>query len=162
MSIFATVLPAWATWNTQTSPLTKRSYVMEKAVLSENELAQHWGVSPKTLQRWRTEGRGPHYLKLSKRVVYPVVEIRSFESSALYGSTSERARTSDAQPSSRPNLLTAQEAATATGLPIYMFTNKRVRDAAGVPCIHINSSLRFNMHEVLAWARRSSEESEQS
>ena len=32
---------------------------MEKVVLSENELAQHWGVSPKTLQRWRSEGRGP-------------------------------------------------------------------------------------------------------
>ena len=57
---------------------------MEKVVMSENELAQHWGVSPKTLQRWRSEGRGPRYLKLSKRVVYPLVEIRTFESNALY------------------------------------------------------------------------------
>jgi transposase-like protein len=39
---------------------------MEKYVLSENELAERWGVNPKTLQRWRSEGRGPHYLKLSK------------------------------------------------------------------------------------------------
>ena len=36
---------------------------MEKLVLSENELAQRWGMSPKTLQRWRSEGRGPRFLK---------------------------------------------------------------------------------------------------
>src|ERR1700693_4638502 len=63
----------------------------ERRVLSENELAQRWGVSPKTLQRWRSEGRGPRYLKLSKRVTYPLVEIRTYEYSALHESTSERA-----------------------------------------------------------------------
>ena len=63
---------------------------MEKVVMSENELAQHWGVNLKTLQRWRSEGRGPRYLKLSKKVVYPLVEIRTFEANALYASTSER------------------------------------------------------------------------
>jgi hypothetical protein len=36
----------------------------DRRVLNENELAQRWGVSPKTLQRWRSEGRGPRYLKL--------------------------------------------------------------------------------------------------
>ena len=40
----------------------------DRRVLNENELAQRWGLSPKTLQRWRSEGRGPRYLKLSKRV----------------------------------------------------------------------------------------------
>jgi hypothetical protein len=43
----------------------------DRRVLNENELAQRWGLSPKTLQRWRSEGRGPRYLKLSKRVSYP-------------------------------------------------------------------------------------------
>ena len=28
---------------------------MEKLVLNENELAQRWGISSKTLQRWRCE-----------------------------------------------------------------------------------------------------------
>ena len=91
---------------------------MEKVVLSENELAQHWGVSPKTLQRWRTEGRGPRYLKLSKRVVYPVAEIRTFESNALYGSTSERV-TSAAQPPTS-HLLTAKEAILLNELPDHL------------------------------------------
>jgi predicted site-specific integrase-resolvase len=63
----------------------------DRRVLNENELAQRWGVSPKTLQRWRNEGRGPRYLKLSKRVSYPVDAITEFERKALHDSTSERA-----------------------------------------------------------------------
>ena len=63
----------------------------DRRVLNENELAQRWGVSPKTLQRWRSEGRGPRYLKLSKRVSYPLEAILDFEYSALHESTAERA-----------------------------------------------------------------------
>ena len=62
----------------------------QRRVLSETELAQRWGVSPKTLQRWRTEGRGPQYLKLSKRVTYPLDVIAQYEQDALHASTSER------------------------------------------------------------------------
>lgn len=62
----------------------------ERRVLTENELANRWGISPKTLQRWRTEGRGPHYMKLSKRVVYPLDVIIKFERHALYASTSQK------------------------------------------------------------------------
>ena len=62
----------------------------DRRVLNENELAQRWGISPKTLQRWRSEGRGPRYLKLSKRVSYPLEAILDFEYSALHESTAER------------------------------------------------------------------------
>ena len=40
----------------------------KKIALNENELATRWGISPKTLQRWRCEGRGPKYFKLSTSV----------------------------------------------------------------------------------------------
>ena len=80
------------------SPQTRSSYPAintlapgDRRVLNENELAQRWGVSPKTLQRWRSEGRGPRYLKLSKRVSYPLEAILDFEYSALHESTAERA-----------------------------------------------------------------------
>jgi len=63
----------------------------DRRVLNENELAQRWGISPKTLQRWRSEGRGPHYLKLSKRVSYPLESVIDFERIALHESTSARA-----------------------------------------------------------------------
>ena len=62
----------------------------DRRVLNENELAQRWGISPKTLQRWRSEGRGPRYLKLSKRVTYPLEAITEYEHCALHVSTSER------------------------------------------------------------------------
>ncbi|MFM7009690.1 MAG: helix-turn-helix transcriptional regulator, partial [Betaproteobacteria bacterium] len=54
-----------------------------KITLNENELATRWGISPKTLQRWRCEGRGPKYFKLSKRVSYPIDEILAFEFESL-------------------------------------------------------------------------------
>ncbi len=80
------------------SPQTRSSYPAintlapgDRRALNENELAQRWGVSPQTLQRWRSEGRGPRYLKLSKRVSYPLEAILDFEYSALHESTAERA-----------------------------------------------------------------------
>ena len=69
----------------------------DRRVLNENELAQRWGISPKTLQRWRSEGRGPRYLKLSKRVSYPLEAVIDFEYSALHDSTSERVAKSGGQ-----------------------------------------------------------------
>lgn len=64
---------------------------METLFLNEPQLACRWGVSPKTLQRWRMDGRGPKYLKLSKRVVYPIEDILDFEDRSAYLSTSARA-----------------------------------------------------------------------
>jgi hypothetical protein len=60
-------------------------------MLSEQELATRWGVNPKTLARWRSEGRGPKFNKLSKRVCYPIEAILEFERATVYVSTSERA-----------------------------------------------------------------------
>ena len=57
---------------------------------TETELALRWNVSAKTLQRWRMEGRGPLYLKLGKRVNYPLKAVVAFENCVLHVSTSER------------------------------------------------------------------------
>jgi predicted site-specific integrase-resolvase len=66
-------------------------------VLTEADLASRWGMSPKTLQRWRTEGRGPHYLKLGKRVSYPLKAVIAFENFVRHVSTSQKApRSGDA------------------------------------------------------------------
>lgn len=63
----------------------------DRRVLNENEVANRWGVSPKTLQRWRSEGRGPKYLKLSKRVGYPLESVIDFERRVLHDSTYQHA-----------------------------------------------------------------------
>lgn len=56
---------------------------MQKMMINEVELAERWNLSPKTLQRWRGEGRGPRFMKMSKRVVYPMDDLLDFESQAL-------------------------------------------------------------------------------
>lgn len=46
-----------------------------------------WDVSEATLERWRTEGIGPKYLKLCGRVLYRLVDIEEYESACLMSST---------------------------------------------------------------------------
>ncbi len=64
---------------------------MEKITFNEHELATRWGISPKTLQRWRSEGKGLRFFKLSKRVVYPIDEIEAYQHRSLYESTWQKA-----------------------------------------------------------------------
>ena len=47
--------------------------------LNEVELAARWGMSPKTLQRWRNLNVGPEYLKLGKKVMYPLADVEDYE-----------------------------------------------------------------------------------
>lgn len=56
---------------------------------TETELARRWNVSIKTLQRWRSEERGPPYIKLSKAVRYPVDEIVTYEQLNRQGMSNE-------------------------------------------------------------------------
>ena len=47
--------------------------------LSEKLLARRWGLSHRTLERWRHDGHGPAYLKIGGRVVYQRADIEAFE-----------------------------------------------------------------------------------
>ncbi len=128
---------------------------MQKIAINEIELAQRWGISPKTLQRWRSEGRGPRYFKLSKRVCYPLDQILAFENGALYESTSERCTARDSVDA---KLVSAREAAAAINLPMYLLTHPKVRQSMGVPFVYVGKLVRFNLDEVTAWARRCASE----
>jgi len=59
--------------------------------LNQRQLADRWGVSEATLERWRSEGIGPIFLKLHGRVLYRVEDIEAYEAECLRKSTSERA-----------------------------------------------------------------------
>lgn len=51
--------------------------------LRPDELAVRWSVATKTLAKWRCEGTGPNYVKLSNGIVrYPVTAIEAFELAA--------------------------------------------------------------------------------
>ncbi|MGN7613071.1 helix-turn-helix domain-containing protein [Magnetococcales bacterium HHB-1] len=48
--------------------------------LNQAQLAKRWSISQRTLENWRWKKRGPPYLKLGGRVVYPLEDIKKFES----------------------------------------------------------------------------------
>ena len=62
-----------------------------RIALDENELAIRWGLSVKTLRRWRQEQLGPVFCKLGARVTYLISEIEAFERRVSRHSTFARA-----------------------------------------------------------------------
>ena len=55
--------------------------------LTEKELAARWRVSVRTLQNWRWMGRGPRFLKIGARVLYPIGEVEAFEAAQVHQCT---------------------------------------------------------------------------
>ncbi len=62
-----------------------------RIALDEHELAARWGLSVKTLRRWRQEQLGPVFCKLGARVTYLISEVEAFERRVLRHSTFTRA-----------------------------------------------------------------------
>jgi predicted site-specific integrase-resolvase len=63
----------------------------ESNYLTQTQLAERWQVAESTLERWRSEGIGPIYMKMMGRVRYRLSDITDFEEDSLRGSTSQRA-----------------------------------------------------------------------
>lgn len=59
--------------------------------LNQRQLAERWGISEASLERWRSEGIGPVFLKLQGRVLYRLEDIEGYETQCLHKSTSARA-----------------------------------------------------------------------
>ncbi len=62
---------------------------METIFLNQIELATRWGISRRTLEKWRWLGKGPRYFKLSNRIRYSVADIELFEASNFLNHTTE-------------------------------------------------------------------------
>jgi hypothetical protein len=60
-----------------------RGFAMETKMLLQSELAKRWHMSPRTLERFRYEKKGPAYLKLGGRVVYRLDDIEAYEAAGL-------------------------------------------------------------------------------
>ena len=56
---------------------------MDSSYLNQKQLATLWGISQATLERWRSEGIGPKYLKFSGRVLYRKTDIDAYEAFCL-------------------------------------------------------------------------------
>jgi len=58
---------------TMTTLLSKDEYITERA------LAELWGIKRNTLQKWRSAGVGPKYIKRVGRIVYRKADLAEFE-----------------------------------------------------------------------------------
>jgi hypothetical protein len=47
--------------------------------LTERDLAALWRVSERTLQRWRSQGCGPDWMRIGSRILYSRATVLAFE-----------------------------------------------------------------------------------
>ena len=52
-------------------------------LIAPRTLAARWGLSEKTLERWRMTGNGPTFLKLGSRVLYRMDDVSAHEAQRL-------------------------------------------------------------------------------
>lgn len=65
---------------------------MQAKHLNQIELARRWGLSHRTLERWRWLGEGPAFMKLGGRVVYRLEDVEAFEQDRLRRAAAGRPR----------------------------------------------------------------------
>lgn len=53
--------------------------------LNQIALARRWGMSQRTLERWRWLKQGPRYIKLGGHVAYRLEDIEAYESTQARG-----------------------------------------------------------------------------
>ena len=70
--------------------------------MNQRQLADRWGVSEATLERWRSEGIGPIYLKLHGRVLYRQSDIEAYEDLHLRRSPGESIPSAGAEAHQAP------------------------------------------------------------
>ena len=60
------------------------------AIATEDDVAARWQKSVRTLQRWRTEGYGPPYIRIGGTVHYLVSDVLAFEARQRRGGEAQR------------------------------------------------------------------------
>ena len=57
--------------------------------LNQDQVARRWSLSARTLERWRSQGKGPCYLRLGGRVAYRLEDIEAFEKAGRHVTESD-------------------------------------------------------------------------
>lgn len=58
--------------------------------ITEVELAKYWDIKKQTLQKWRSLGLGPVYIKLGGKVLYPRSQIIAYERNNMYAGSGHK------------------------------------------------------------------------
>jgi hypothetical protein len=70
--------------------MNARSDNMNQAInLTTLETASRLRIHIVTLANWRVQGCGPSFIKLGRRVLYPLPQIEAYEKSALRSNTAK-------------------------------------------------------------------------
>jgi hypothetical protein len=56
---------------------------MEKLFLTSKELADRWRLSDQTLANWRHARKGPQFVRVGNRVLYPIKVIQDYKKTNL-------------------------------------------------------------------------------
>ena len=153
----------------QTDPGTAEPLV-QYPVLNETQLCSRWNLSPKTLQRWRSEGIGPPAWHINRSVRYLLMEVEAFEHKAQVTWKSSAGRAlSVSSPTARDDAIeqmmqqrparrdqifySCKAVADITGLPAYWFQQDQERQRRGIPCYVFTNGgvIRFSIEEVFRW-----------
>ncbi|HQS93750.1 MAG TPA: DNA-binding protein [Alphaproteobacteria bacterium] len=62
---------------------------MTDILFTADALSARWGIATQTLSQWRWNSKGPKYLKMGKRILYPLKEVEAFETKMLRLNTTE-------------------------------------------------------------------------
>ena len=141
--------------------------VITYPVLDENQLSLRWNLSPKTLQKWRSEGIGPPAWHLNRSVRYLLMEVEAFERKARVTWKSPTGRPlSESSPTAREDAIeqmmrkrperrdrvfySAKEVVDITGLPGYWIHQNQERLRLGIPFYRIANGdvIRFSIEEL--------------
>ncbi len=144
--------------------------VITYPVLDENQLSLRWNLSPKTLQKWRSEGIGPPAWHLNRSVRYLLMEVEAFERKARVTWKSPTGRPlSESSPTAREDAIeqmmrkrperrdrvfySAKEVVDITGLPGYWIHQNQERLRLGIPFYRIANGdvIRFSIEELFLW-----------
>ena len=147
--------------------------VITYPVLDENQLSSRWNLSPKTLQKWRSEGIGPPAWHLNRSVRYLLMEVEAFERKAQVTWKSSAGRAlSVSSPTAREDAIeqmmqkrperrdrvfySAKEVVDITGLPGYWIHQNQERLRLGIPFYRIANGdvIRFSIEELFLWEMR--------
>ncbi|MGC1497300.1 MAG: helix-turn-helix domain-containing protein [Sulfitobacter sp.] len=55
---------------------------------TQEQLADRWHLSPRTLEQWRWLGKGPKFLKIGARVLYREEDVEAWEAAQVCQNTS--------------------------------------------------------------------------
>ena len=81
------IAPAKQKSDVSSKPAASASKLSSKSgdYLTEGDLARRWICSTSRLQRWRSRGERPAYLKIARKILYQLQDIQAFEQSCQSG-----------------------------------------------------------------------------